>query len=143
MQYPQTYNPSRAPGPSFHYSSFYAVLRIIWMPDSVKTGSLISPIGSLNEASSKGFCIWFRPKNPRSPSFCAELQSLSVQASLPNSISPETILARCFLRICRASSLVRVMRSSLQEAGLLDSLCFTRRWEQRTLPAGGPSGFSH
>lgn len=30
---------------------------MMWIPDSVKTGPLISPALSAKEASSKGFCI--------------------------------------------------------------------------------------
>ena len=79
----------------FHHPlrSPQAVLRMMCMPDSVKTGSLIWPTSSLKEASSKGFCIWLRPKNPRSPFLCAELQSLSVLARSPNVTSPATIFA--------------------------------------------------
>lgn len=40
----------------------------------------------------------------------------------------------------RASSLVLVIFSCLQDEGLRDWLCFTRRWEQRTL-LGSPGPF--
>jgi len=38
--------------------ALHSVRRMMWIPDSVKTGPLISPALSANEASSKGFCIW-------------------------------------------------------------------------------------
>lgn len=38
----------------------HSVRRMMWMPESVKTGPLISPVRSAKEASSKGFCIWPR-----------------------------------------------------------------------------------
>lgn len=37
--------------------ALHSVRRMMWIPDSVKTGPLISPALSAKEASSKGFCI--------------------------------------------------------------------------------------
>lgn len=42
----------------------HPVRLMIWTPLSVSTMSLISPTLRANVASSKGFCIWFRPKGP-------------------------------------------------------------------------------
>ena len=47
----------------------HAILRIRWYPLSVDTMSLIYPGCSLNDTSSKGFCICPRSKKPRSPPF--------------------------------------------------------------------------
>ena len=35
----------------------HSVRRMMWMPESVNTGPLISPVRSAKEASSNGFCI--------------------------------------------------------------------------------------
>ena len=47
----------------------HAVLKMIWTPESVQTGSDNSPIFRANVASSNGFCIWPDEKNPKSPPF--------------------------------------------------------------------------
>lgn len=77
------------PGPCT--AALHSVRRMMWIPDSVNTGPLISPALSANEASSKGFCIWPRPKAPRSPPAFAELQSLNCEARDSKSSSPDLI----------------------------------------------------
>jgi len=53
----------------------HSVRRMRWTPESVNTGSDISPTFKLNAASSNGFCIAPRPKGPKSPPLFAEEQS--------------------------------------------------------------------
>jgi len=62
----------------------YAVLKMMCTPESVQIGSDSSPTLSEKPASSNGFCIWPRPKGPRSPPRFAELQSLNCVASSAN-----------------------------------------------------------
>lgn len=61
-----------------------AVRKMMWTPDSVRTGSLISPTFKEKAASSNGFCMAPRPNGPRSPERLAELQSEYLPASSPN-----------------------------------------------------------
>ena len=72
-------------------SSAHFVRRIMWTPESVDTGSLNSLTFRAKAASSKGFCIFPRPKLPRSPPRFAELQSLYSDASSSNDFSLATI----------------------------------------------------
>lgn len=43
--------------PASRHKALHSVRRMMWIPDSVNTGPLISPALSAKEASSKGFCI--------------------------------------------------------------------------------------
>ena len=60
----------------------------------MKTGSLNCAGFKAKEASSKGFCILPRPKNPRSPSFLADEQSLNSRAISSNLFTLVTICSR-------------------------------------------------
>jgi hypothetical protein len=62
------------------------------LPESVHTGSLSSPILRAYVASSNGFCICPFEKNPKSPFFDADEQSLYFDAKFSNFSSPLTIL---------------------------------------------------
>ena len=100
---------------------------MICTPLSVQIGSLISPTLRENPASSNGFCIAPRPKEPKSPPFFAEEQSEYFEASSAKDASPLTICSLYESKRSNASSFVRVMLSDLHEEGLLDSLCLTKR----------------
>lgn len=51
--------PTRLPpgGQAWAIHTPHSVRRIMWMPESVNTGPLISPVRRAKEASSNGFCI--------------------------------------------------------------------------------------
>lgn len=70
----------------------------------------------------------------------AELQSLNCEARDSKSSSPDLIFWMYPLISSRASSLVRVIFSCLQEEGRRDWLCLTSRCEHRTL-VGSPCPF--
>lgn len=50
-------SPLARPPPASRHQALHSVRRMMWIPDSVNTGPLISPALSAKEASSKGFCI--------------------------------------------------------------------------------------
>lgn len=82
----------------------YAVLKIICTPESVETGSLSSPTLKAKAASSKGFCICPAEKNPKSPPFEADEQSLYFEANSSNVASLFTIFSR---KACKIFKLCR------------------------------------
>lgn len=107
-----------------------AVRRMRWTPESVETMFDSSPTLRANAASSNGFCIWLRPKRPRSPPSRADEQSLSVLASLAKVALRSSASRSVFswpLRISSASSLDRVMLAWRQDAGRRLPLCLMRR----------------
>jgi hypothetical protein len=73
----------------------YSVLRIKCKPLSVSMIPLSSPTFKANAASSNGFCMAPRPKEPKSPPFLAELQSLSVLAKSGSVVLPDLMELRC------------------------------------------------
>lgn len=116
----------------------------MWTPESVSTGRLSCPTFSLKASSSNGACIWPRPNMPKSPPRLADEQSEYLEARSANVASFATICLRYPFSSSMASSLVRVMFSSLHDDGRLLSACLTRRWLQRISPgSAGASGLSH
>lgn len=100
-----------------------AVLLIIWRPESVSTMSESWPTSRSKEASSNGFCIAPRVKNPRSPPRLADEQSEYFSANSSSLPSPDSISFRYLDTRSRASSFVRSIFSSLHDDGLLQH-CF-------------------
>mmetsp|Transcript_20652 Transcript_20652/g.51302 ORF Transcript_20652/g.51302 Transcript_20652/m.51302 type:complete len:213 (+) Transcript_20652:75-713(+) len=110
----------------------YPILKRIWDPLFVSTIVFVnSPTFRRKDASSNGGCIFFRPKNPRSPPRLADEQSDSVRASswkvarssLRSPSSSCKISKRPSSSSC-ASSMVCVIWGFLHEAGRLEPLCF-------------------
>jgi len=111
---------------------------IMWTPLSVSTISLISPTLSAYVASSKGFCIWPFPKEPRSPPRLAELQSEYRAAMSSNLALPEVISSRRDLSWETALSLVVLLMmrpsGSFHEAFRREPWCLISICEALTLP---------
>lgn len=118
---------------------------IRWTPLSVSTTSLISPILRLYVASSKGFCIWPRPKLPRSPPRLAELQSERREATSSNLALPETMSSRMAWSWETALSLVVLLMTlpsgSFHEAFLREPWCLIKMWDALTWLADDIFGF--
>ena len=111
--------------------------RMTCNPESVSTTPLNSPIFSANVASSKGRCIWPRPKSPKSPASLYDPQSLLEEHSSRKAVSlsgaalmpsnrPSKYLRAWSLDIVICSPVLRL-------TGFLLSVCLTRRWAQRAV----------
>mmetsp|Transcript_90711 Transcript_90711/g.256148 ORF Transcript_90711/g.256148 Transcript_90711/m.256148 type:complete len:221 (+) Transcript_90711:207-869(+) len=118
--------------------------KIMCSPESVDTISESSPTRRAKDASSKAFCIFPRPKEPRSPPFFADPQSECSRAKLSNFArrSPGSRkaanLVRNSARNLFASSCEHVILGSLHEAGRREFACLRIMCNTRT--SAGPAG---
>mmetsp|Transcript_4071 Transcript_4071/g.14249 ORF Transcript_4071/g.14249 Transcript_4071/m.14249 type:complete len:245 (+) Transcript_4071:76-810(+) len=109
---------------------------MMWVPESVSMISDSWPIASANEASSNGFCIWPRPKLPRSPPCLHDEQSdrcLARRENATRTSLEDTISARSLVSSARAAAGLSVTSALVRrETGFREFVCLQSKWATRT-----------